>query len=384
MSTLFARTPTPDPSATVTVEPPLEQAQSACESGATVCTWVADTTGSSTFGLWAETLYRTPLRILIVLLAGWALRSLIHRAIGKVEAAVVEGDQTMTGLSRRMARAAGMLDASPLAQERRVQRARTIGSVLRSLTTFLIWSVAALMVLAELGINIAPLLASAGIAGVALGFGAQSLVKDFLSGLFMILEDQYGVGDVVDLGDATGTVEAVGLRATRLRAVDGTVWYVPNGQVTRVGNQSQGWARAVLDVSVPYGESLAKATAVLTEVGERIYADPDWSQVIMEEPQVWGVEAMSAEAVVLRLVVKTKPLEQWRTARELRLRIRNAFAEAGIENPYPHQNIIVKDAGAGKALPDQADAGRDADVKTPPHGEAKVSREYAGDEEKPH
>jgi small conductance mechanosensitive channel len=394
---------TPDPAPTATTAPALQDAEEACAAGATVCTWVSQATGSSTFGLWAETLYRAPLRLLVILAVGAILRLLAHRLINRVESSIVEGrSSSVAGLSRRMARASGSLESSPLIAERRVQRAKTIGSVLRSIVTFLIWAVVILMVLSELGLNIAPLLASAGIAGVALGFGAQTLVKDFLTGLFMILEDQYGVGDVVDLGEATGVVEAVGLRATRLRSIDGTVWYIPNGEVHRVGNQSQGWARAVLDVSVPYGESLAKATRVLTEVGETIYRDPDWAPVIMEEPEVWGVEAMSAEAVVVRLVVKTKPLEQWRTARELRLRIRNAFAKAGIEVPFPHQNIIVKDAKGLKAAVDpdrrgsssqpdgpqgadeQADPGgdvaeQDAGIKTPPHGESKVSREYIRD-----
>ena len=216
-----------------------------------------------------------------------------------------------------------------------MQRARTMGSVLRSVSTGVIATVVVLMVLAELGLNIGPLLASAGILGVALGFGAQSLVKDFLSGLFMIVEDQYGVGDVVDLGEASGTVEAVGLRVTRLRSVDGTVWYVPNGQIQRVGNQSQGWARAVLDIAVAYGEDVTRVQGLLAQVGHDLHADPEWAPLVMEEPEVWGVEALSADSVVVRLVVKTVPLEQWRVARELRRTDQGRVRRRGRRDPVP-------------------------------------------------
>ncbi|MFP5334850.1 MAG: mechanosensitive ion channel family protein, partial [Actinomycetes bacterium] len=214
----------------------------------------------------------------------------------------------------------------------------------KSISTGVIAVVVVLMVLAEFSINVGPLIAGAGVLGVALGFGSQALVKDFLSGIFMIVEDQYGVGDVVDLGEASGSVEAVGLRVTRLRDVNGTVWYVRNGEVLRVGNMSQGWARAVLDVEVAYGEDLGRVHDVLREIGADLKADEDWAHLVMEDPEVWGIEALSADSVVVRLVVKTVPLEQWTVARELRRRIKARFDREGIEHPFPQRTVWMRHA----------------------------------------
>lgn len=233
-------------------------------------------------------------------------------------------------------------ERTPLAalqSERTEQRMRTVGSLLRYVATVTIWTVAILMALAELGISIAPLVASAGIAGVALGFGAQSLVRDFLSGVFMLLEDQYGVGDVVDLGEASGTVERVTLRVTTVRGVDGTVWYVPNGQIARVGNKSQRWSRIVLDVEVAYQTDITRASAVIKRVADELWKERVPGATIIEEPEVWGVEDIAPNAVVLRLAVKTKPGEQWAAGRALRARLKAAFDEAGIAIPIPQQTV---------------------------------------------
>ena len=208
--------------------------------------------------------------------------------------------------------------ASPVATVRRRQRSEAMGSVLKSIASFVIAVISILMVLSELGLDVAPALASAGIAGVALGFGAQNLVKDFLAGIFMIFEDQFGVGDVINMGDATGTVEAVGLRVTRLRDVNGVVWYVRNGEITRVGNESQGWARVVLDVGISPHEDINAVRDLLKQTADGLRHDPDWSDFVVEEPEVWGVESVSPEAVVIRVVVKTKPAERPNVARELR------------------------------------------------------------------
>jgi small conductance mechanosensitive channel len=199
------------------------------------------------------------------------------------------------------------------------------------------------MMLSEIGVNIAPIIASAGILGIALGFGAQSLVKDFLSGVFMIFEDQYGVGDVVDVGEAIGTVEAVTLRVTRLRDLNGTVWYVPNGEILRVGNMSQNWSRAVLDVSVGYGEDLGRVTRVLKEVAHDLWEDEEYSELIIEEPEVTGVEMLAADSVNLRVLIKTRPLEQWAVAREMRQRIKARFDHEGIEIPFAQRVIWHRD-----------------------------------------
>jgi moderate conductance mechanosensitive channel len=201
------------------------------------------------------------------------------------------------------------------------------------------------MAISELGYDIAPLIASAGILGVALGFGAQSLVKDFLSGIFMILEDQYGVGDVVNVGEASGTVEAVTLRVTRLRDVNGTVWYVRNGEILRVGNMSQNWARAVLDVPVSYREDLARVRSVLKEVAHDLWEDEDFKGHVIEEPEVWGVESMTPEALTVRVTMKTAPLQQWNVAREMRERVKARFDHEGITMPHP-QRVVVQDPPA--------------------------------------
>jgi small conductance mechanosensitive channel len=179
-------------------------------------------------------------------------------------------------------------------------------------------------------ISLGPLLAGAGVAGVALGFGAQNVVRDTLAGTFMILEDQLGVGDTVDLGEAVGTVERVTLRATRLRDVNGTVWYVPNGQVLRVGNKSQDWAQAVLDVEVGIDSDLDEVRAVLHDVAQGFAEDPQWSGVVLEPPEVWGVEALTPFTYTVRLVVKTRPGVQWGVMRELRARLLAALDAAGI------------------------------------------------------
>jgi small conductance mechanosensitive channel len=218
-------------------------------------------------------------------------------------------------------------------QARRTQRAETVGAVVRSIVSITIWSIALLTVLEILGVNLGPLIAGAGIAGVALGFGAQSLVKDFLTGMFMLMEDQYGVGDVIDVGVATGTVEGVSLRTTRLRDVDGVVWHVPNGTILRVGNKSQQWSRAVVDVPVTFQADTGAATEVIRGVTEQVWHDPDFASTIIAEPSVLGVESLEPGRVVIRVVVRTRPQEQWRVERELRERIKAALDEAGIALP---------------------------------------------------
>ena len=214
---------------------------------------------------------------------------------------------------------------------RRVQRAETVGALLKSMASFGIWTLAGLMALGTLGLDLGPLIAGAGIVGVAVGFGSQNLVRDFISGIFMLMEDQYGVGDVVDAGPATGTVEGVGLRTTRLRDVSGTLWHIPNGEIRRVGNRSQGWARALVDVEVAYSTDLDDATRTIERVAHDLYVDERWAAKILDEPEVWGVEELGPDGIRVRLVAKTRPLEQWKVARELRARLKVAFDRAGIE-----------------------------------------------------
>ena len=273
-----------------------------------------------------DTLIGKPVAILFLVVVALLVRWVCFKIIDRIVARAADGV-----LPDRLAGS-----TSP----RRAQRAKTMGDLLKSLVTGIVCAVFGTMVLAQCGVNIAPIIASAGIVGIALGFGAQSLVKDFLSGAFMILEDQYGVGDVIDAGVASGTVEAVSLRVTRLRDLDGTVWYVPNGEIVKVGNKSQNWSRAVVDVGVGYGEDLAHVQEVLAQVAHGLWQDDRFRAVVTEEPQVTGVEAMTPEAITVRVLVKTVPLKQWEVARELRQRIKARFDEEGIVMPISQRVLI--------------------------------------------
>ncbi|PJJ54178.1 small conductance mechanosensitive channel [Mumia flava] len=290
----------------------------------TTCRLVHKWTGNDTLAEMSNIFLAKPLSILILILIGIFARWLLNRVIDKV--ARRAGTTAMPGALGR---------AAPINQ-RRALRAESLASLLKSISTAVIASIVVLMIIAQLGYNIGPLLASAGIVGLALGFGAQSLVKDFVSGIFMVFEDQYGVGDWVDLGPADGTVEAVSMRITRIRDVDGTVWYVRNGEITRVGNMSQNWARAVMDIPVAYGEDIDEVRDTLIAVAERMREDEEWRTKILEPPEVWGVNAISAEGIMVRTAIKTAPLEQWAVIRELRERVLNEFERLGIDVPYAH------------------------------------------------
>lgn len=267
------------------------------------------------------------IKIAVVVALAMAIRYVLHRMIDKF----TQGSGDMPPLLRPLKERAQQLPA-PQRSERRRQRAKTIGSVLKSLTTLVTYGIAFLMILQQLSINIMPIIASASVLGVAIGFGAQSLVRDFLSGVFMMLEDQYGVGDVIDAGQATGTVEAIGLRVTTLRDVNGTVWYVRNGEIVRIGNSSQGFAVAVVDVPLAHG-SVDEALTVMGKTAAQAVAEAPMVDDVTDTPQVLGVEKVTPEGITLRLTVKVRPGRQWATQRALRARIMGAFVAAGIE---PH------------------------------------------------
>jgi small-conductance mechanosensitive channel len=272
-----------------------------------------------------------PGRAVLILVIAMVLRWLAHRFINRLTGRASQGP--VPGILANSKVGLYLSDLRAGSSERRRQRAETMGSLLRSIASGAIWSIAFVMVLGVFGLPIAPLLTGAGVAGVALGFGAQTLVKDFLSGVFMILEDQYGVGDAVDLGEATGTVESVGLRVTKLRDVNGTAWYVRNGEILRVGNQSQEWARTVLDVTVAYGSDLELVQQILREEAHDLFEDSTLSAVIIEEPEVWGVERFDKDGAVVRTVLKTAPLHQADVGRALRSRVLRRFDAAGIRIP---------------------------------------------------
>jgi small-conductance mechanosensitive channel len=295
-----------------------------------LCTQVYDWTGS--FWL-AESSYwflLKPLRILAILLLAALARYILHRLINRLVQTTGSAGSVPTILRPLRERVpSGPGDPAAVYPERRRQRAEAIGSVLRSAVTAIVFSIALLTALSEFNFDLAPLLASAGIAGVALGFGAQTLVKDLISGLFMLLEDQYGVGDTVDVGEATGVVEAVGLRITTVRDGQGVLWYIRNGEIVRVGNKSQGWAMIMVDMPIGFA-SADEAIAVLREATEATAADPEVADSLIEPPEVLGVEQVTVEGTIIRTIAKTTPDGQFLAVRELRRRQAEALERAGI------------------------------------------------------
>ncbi len=305
-----------------------------CDPADAWCNTVLDLTGSKWLAQSADWLVAKPLTILLILVVAFVIRALARKLIDRLTR--VNGGGKIPALLRPLKERAPQALGTILS-ERRAQRAKTIGSVFKSITSVIVFGIAFMMILSELGFDLAPVLASAGILGVAIGFGAQNVVKDFLSGVFMMLEDQYGVGDVVDVGEASGTVEAVGLRITTMRDVNGTVWYVRNGEILRVGNSSQGFAVAVVDVPIGFGADVEQATEILRRVTEETTGSEPVSEDVLEPADVLGVERMSAtEGITLRTTVKVRPGRQWSVQRSLRARIMAAFEEAGIQGPVVH------------------------------------------------
>lgn len=270
------------------------------------------------------------IRIVVTIVGGIVVALILRHLIHKFTLRIMKASEPLVRFGGRVAARTANVSLGGSLVERREQRADTLNSVLGSSVNVLVGSIVALLVMKELGWDIAPLLTSVGVVGVALAFGAQSLVKDVLSGIFMLLEDQYGIGDLVDLGTTSGTVEAVGLRVTRIRDADGTLWYHRNGEILRVGNQSQGWARAVVDVKVAAAADLARTREVLLRSAADVTADPAFADVTIGEPVVTFVEDLAAAGVHLRLTLKTAPGEQGAVASELRGRVRRALDEAGV------------------------------------------------------
>ncbi|WP_129668587.1 mechanosensitive ion channel family protein [Phytoactinopolyspora endophytica] len=311
---------------------------------------------------WADVLLGNPLQLIGLILLGFVVRYVLHKVIDRVVTRVAEHKAPTQVLGSETA-ARVVFGSTGAYSERRVQRVQSMGSLSKSTSTIVIAAVVIFMGLDILGYSIGPVLASAGIVGVALGFGAQNLVKDFLAGIAMLVEDQYGVGDVIDMGEASGVVEEVSLRVTRLRGIDGTVWYVRNGEVIRIGNSSQDWARAVIDVGVAYDSDTVRVRRLLEEISHELATEEIWSDLIVEEPEVWGVEALSADSIVVRLVVQTKPLEQWKVARELRERVKRRFDVEGIEIPFPQRTLWVRQ-GAAVEPETTGESGRDIAGRT--------------------
>jgi small conductance mechanosensitive channel len=280
--------------------------------------------------------YEAPLRIVGVIVGAVILRWILLISILRVVDRVVYGVKKAQNVENTTE-----LSASPLHAVRVVQRTRTMGSVMRNLVTWAIVSVGVVLILSELNFSVTALIASAGVLGAALGFGAQSVIKDMLNGLFMVFEDQLGVGDVVDLGEAVGMVENVGVRVTQVRDIHGTLWFVRNGEILRVGNKSQGWARVIIDLPVPYTSDVHAVEEVMLATAIGLANDPAWKRKSLETPEIWGIESLSAEALVVRLVMKVRTADQWDVARELRLRLKLALDEMGVS--LPALNRVVMD-----------------------------------------
>jgi small-conductance mechanosensitive channel len=311
------------------------------------CDLVFNLTGNETLARNAEWAIGKPLAVLGILLVAVLARWLVHKLIDRLTLSAADGVMPSGFGLGKLGLSAEKRTSTSLAAARHEQRAKAMGSLLKSVATGTIFAIAVVTALAEVGVNVAPLLASAGVVGLAVGFGAQTLVKDFLSGIFMIFEDQYGVGDVIDAGEAIGTVEAVSLRVTRIRDIDGTVWYVRNGEVLRIGNMSQNWAQTVLDIQVAYSEDLQQVRQILTDVAHDMWGDEDYQGKIIEEPEVWGIQSLDPDGVTVRVVLKTAPLEQWGVAREMRERIKARFDHEGIEIPFPQRVVWHRDAAQG-------------------------------------
>ena len=279
--------------------------------------------------------YTLLFRILGVLLAGLIANILTRFLIKRIVAEVVRGVKKTHKVDDTTE-----LSSSPVAAMRSVQRARTLGSVLNNTATWIIASIVLILVLSELGFSVTALVASAGIIGAALGFGAQSVVKDVLNGLFMVFEDQLGVGDVVDLGMAEGVVERVGIRITEIRDVSGTLWFVRNGEILRVGNHTQDWSRVILDLPVPYESNIDEMQNVLLESAKSFAASPEWRRKVVEDPEVWGIQSLSAEAITLRLVVKVRAGEQWAAERALYRALKDSLDQRQVDIP-PLNRMVV-------------------------------------------
>jgi small-conductance mechanosensitive channel len=260
----------------------------------------------------AQSVLVGPLRIVVIIVVAFIITRLVPRACRRL----VRSLQLRTPL-RRVA-------------ERADNRATTVATVLASVFRTVVWVVAFLTILGALGINLAPFVATATVIGAAVGFGAQSLVKDFLSGILIVIEDQFGVGDSITVGDTSGTVEGVSLRTTRVRSLDGMVWYIPNGEIRKVGNSSEGYNQAVVDFVVPVGTDLIGAGQVAEEEARAMAAEPDWQETILEPPVLFGVQDQTHEAVTIRIVARTKEGEHLRTARAMRARILERLRQEGV------------------------------------------------------
>lgn len=323
-----------------------------------ICRWVYTSTDGNEFLAQAsDWLVDRPLRIALVLAVAWVLVRFTRRWVSRSIQRIVNPDRSAAARRfRRLGLEPPALLGVDLIDPRRETRAAVISSVIAGSLAVLIWSVAIITAAGIAGLQLGPLIAGAGIAGIAVSFGAQDLVKDWIAGLFVLIEDHYGIGDVVDLGEAVGVVEHFSLRATTLRSVNGTVWHVPNGQVARSGNLSQVWSMALIDVDVAYNTDLETAQQLLHATAAEVCAEEEWAEHVLEPPEVLGVERFGADGITLRLRVKTVAGQQWALQRRLRAAIKEAFDRSQVEIPFPQRTVWMRMAAPGDAAAPTAGA----------------------------
>ncbi|GAA1544588.1 mechanosensitive ion channel family protein [Brevibacterium picturae] len=313
-----------------------------------------------------------PLRILIIIVGAIVLNIVMRLVIRRFSTAVAKGTvgSAKSGENSKFSSTTAESQRTGIEptviRERRAQRAKTVGRMLSSVATIIISVIAVLMVLDQMNFNIAPILASAGIVGVALAFGAQELVKDYLSGFFMVIEDQYGIGDTVDVGEAVGEVEDFGLRKTAIRDLTGTLWHVRNGEIMRVGNLSQGWARAVLEIPVNYTTSMDTYREITEDVTAAMAKDTDVASAMLEIPEIAGVQSISAEYRVIRTMIKTKPNLQWMVERAFRAELTNEFDRRGIQVPIVQETVLRTLPRSTDSSDSSADSNADEQPRTTP------------------
>ena len=277
--------------------------------------------------LWST--WGVPIHIVAIIVIAFLVRLVLRFVINRVVDRIVNGVKKRHELEDTQA-----VLASPLNAVRVVQRTRTLGSVLNNIVSTVIVIVALLLIVSSLDSNITASFALiTGALGAGLGFGAQNIVKDVLNGLFMVAEDQYGVGDVVDLGAATGVVESVGIRVTQIRDVNGTVWFCRNGEILRVGNMSQGWSRVITDIAVPYDTDVQAVQSTMLATATDMATNSKWRARVVDRPEIWGIESISADNIVIRLVMKSRPGSKDDVARELRVRLKESLDAMGVKLP---------------------------------------------------
>lgn len=325
-----------------------------------LCRKVFEWTDNSDVAGIATWLVDRPVKVLVIVLLALLTRRIVHKAIdGLIDRLMSERSSEEKDAVRAAEASSSMLRREVLSgklaslrnrTDRARQRAKTLGMLFKSIASAAVGTVTLMMLLGEFDINLGPLLAGAGILGLGIGFGSQSLVRDLLSGIFMLIENQYGVGDWIDVGEADGTVESLGLRTTRLRDKYGTLWHIPNGEIRRVGNMTQSWSKIPMEIDVAYDTDLDLAMETMKTVADGVWNEQLEEATIVEEPVVSGIQNFGADGITIRLSVKTEPGEQWSTARVLRKRLKEAFDEAGIEIPFPQRTVWLRSEADQKAV----------------------------------